>query len=231
MSSTLKRGRQIYGFLVLLQRCRWKIMKRDRRLLRHFVPRNDDFGCSSSIVRRQIVCGCGLVFLFRAYLVLSIPLLMEILLRLCSQIHSTVTYVLFILQFYLLSHSRFTILRRLQITVGGLAFGRGNAKVRTGDKLSNSRKTFREHTPRMTLNRLLGAAIFILLFRCYSQYLAMQFIVHSNQYNFRLNHIFYSSLQHIPNVHLLFLDKTTDQQLFQNCHFHKHIRDPLFRLD
>ena len=39
---------------------------------------------------------------------------------------------------------------RLHLTFGGLAFGRGNAKARTGDKLSNSRKTFRENTPRLT---------------------------------------------------------------------------------
>ena len=45
-------------------------------------------------------------------------------------------------------------LARLQPTVGGLAFGRGNAKARTGTKLSNYRKTFREQTPRMTPNRL-----------------------------------------------------------------------------
>jgi len=30
-----------------------------------------------------------------------------------------------------------------------LAFGRGSTKARTGDKLSNSRKTFCEHTPRL----------------------------------------------------------------------------------
>jgi len=48
---------------------------------------------------------------------------------------------------------------RLQLTVGGLAFGRGNTKARTGDKLPNSHKTFREHTPRLTPNRLLGAGI------------------------------------------------------------------------
>jgi len=39
------------------------------------------------------------------------------------------------------------------ITVGGLAFGRGNAKARTGDKLSNSRKTFREHTLSLRNNK------------------------------------------------------------------------------
>ena len=44
---------------------------------------------------------------------------------------------------------------RLRATVGGLAFGRGNTKARTGDKLSNSSKTFCEHTPRLTPNRLL----------------------------------------------------------------------------
>jgi len=37
----------------------------------------------------------------------------------------------------------------------------GNAKARTGDKLANSRKTFREHTPRMTPNRLLGGVFII----------------------------------------------------------------------
>ena len=49
---------------------------------------------------------------------------------------------------------------KLQPTVGGLAFGRGNTKARTGDKLANSRKTFREQTPRMTPNRLLAAGSF-----------------------------------------------------------------------
>ena len=43
---------------------------------------------------------------------------------------------------------------------GDLAFGRGNANARTGDKLSNSLKTFRERTPRMTPNRLLAAGLF-----------------------------------------------------------------------
>jgi|GEM_PF-5949585 len=50
------------------------------------------------------------------------------------------------------------------LTVGGLAFGRGNAKARTGNKLSNSRKTFCEHTPRMTPNRLLAAGFFPIIF-------------------------------------------------------------------
>ena len=50
------------------------------------------------------------------------------------------------------------------LTVGGLVFGRGNAKVCTGDKLSNSRKTFREQAPRMTPNRLLAASVFISAF-------------------------------------------------------------------
>ena len=53
-----------------------------------------------------------------------------------------------------------TVPSALQPTVGGLAFGRGNAKARTGDKLSNSRKTFREHTPRLTPNRLLAVRAF-----------------------------------------------------------------------
>ena len=57
--------------------------------------------------------------------------------------------------------TKWCFLSNLPITVGGLAFGRGNAKVRTSDKLSNSRKTFREHTPRMTPNRLLGVRAFI----------------------------------------------------------------------
>jgi len=51
----------------------------------------------------------------------------------------------------------YSFLVQLPLTVGGLAGGRGSAKVRTGDKLSNSRKTFREHTPRLTPNRLLCA--------------------------------------------------------------------------
>jgi len=46
-------------------------------------------------------------------------------------------------------------------TVGGLAFGRGSANVRTGDKLSNFRKTFCEQIPRMTPNRLLAVRAFI----------------------------------------------------------------------
>ena len=58
----------------------------------------------------------------------------------------------------------FCVVRRLRPTVGGLAFGRGNAKARTGDKLSNSRKTFREVTPRLTPNRLLPAGIFCLFY-------------------------------------------------------------------
>ena len=49
--------------------------------------------------------------------------------------------------------------KNLRKSVGGLAFGRGNAKARTGNKLSNSRKTFREQTPSMTPNRLLGAVL------------------------------------------------------------------------
>jgi len=43
---------------------------------------------------------------------------------------------------------------------GSLAFGQGNAKVRAGDKLSNSRKTVCEQTPRMTPNRLLAVGVF-----------------------------------------------------------------------
>ena len=51
------------------------------------------------------------------------------------------------------------------LTHGRRLGGRGNTKVRTGDKLSNSHKTFCEHTPRLTptelesatkLNRLLA---------------------------------------------------------------------------
>ena len=42
---------------------------------------------------------------------------------------------------------------------GDLAFGRGNANARTGDKLSNSHKTFREQTPRLTPNRLLAVRV------------------------------------------------------------------------
>ena len=55
---------------------------------------------------------------------------------------------------------------KLTIRFGDLAFGRGNAKARTGDKLSNSHKIFREHTPRLTPNRLLAAGIFFRFIFC-----------------------------------------------------------------
>ena len=60
---------------------------------------------------------------------------------------------------YLLLLCPFALSTDLPITVSGLTFEQGDTKVRTGNKLSNSRKTFRERTPRMTPNRLLAAVI------------------------------------------------------------------------
>ena len=54
-----------------------------------------------------------------------------------------------------------TVPSALQPTIGGLAFGRGNTIVRTGAKLSNSRKTFREHTPRLTPKSFVVGSAFL----------------------------------------------------------------------